>query len=104
MYAIFKTGGKQYKVIPGQKLDIELVDGEKGSEIKFDHVLLLNNGKETTLGKPEVKGAQIHAKILEHGKNKKIKVFKIKRRKHYKKTQGHRQKFTKIEVKDITFK
>ena len=104
MFAIVRTGGKQYKVSPGQKLDVELIEGAEGAEINLDGVLLFSNGDKITIGKPIIKGARIQAKILEHGKKDKVKIFKIKRRKNYKKSQGHRQNFTKIEIKDIILK
>ena len=97
MKAIFVTGGKQYMVEEGQELYIEKLDNEVESEVVFDEVLYVD-GK---VGTPTVKGAKVVAKVLKHGKQKKILVFKYKPKKKYRKTQGHRQAYTLVEVKKI---
>ena len=98
MKAIFVTGGKQYMVEEGQELYIEKLENEEGSEVVFDEVLYVD-GK---VGTPIVKGAKVVAKVLKHGKQKKVLVFKYKPKKKYRKTQGHRQPYTKILIKSIT--
>ena len=97
MKAIFVTGGKQYMVEEGQELYVEKLENEEGSEVVFDEVLYVD-GK---VGTPTVKGAKVVAKVLKHGKQKKIVVFKYKPKKKYRKTQGHRQPYTKIVIKSI---
>ena len=97
MKAIFVTGGKQYMVEEGQELYIEKLENEEGSEVVFDEVLYVD-GK---VGTPTVKGAKVVAKVLKHGKQKKVLVFKYKPKKKYRKTQGHRQPYTKLIVKKI---
>ena len=98
MKAIFVTGGKQYMVEEGQELYVEKLDQEEGKEIVFDEVLYVD-GK---VGTPTVKGAKVVAKVLKQGKQKKILVFKYKPKKKYRRTQGHRQPYTKILIKSIT--
>ena len=97
MKAIFVTGGKQYMVEEGQELYVEKLDQEENSEVVFDEVLYVD-GK---VGTPTVKGAKVVAKVLKHGKDKKILVFKYKPKKKYRRTQGHRQPYTKILIKSI---
>lgn len=101
MYAVIKSGGKQYKVSPGQKLKLEKLDGDIGSAISLDEVLLVATDGDVKVGQPHVAGASVSAEIINHGRAKKIKVLKFKRRKNYLRTQGHRQWFTEIQVKDI---
>ena len=98
MYAIIETGGKQIRVEAGQKIYVEKLDNEVESEVVFDEVLYVD-GK---VGTPTVKGAKVVAKVLKHGKQKKILVFKYKPKKKYRKTQGHRQPYTKILIKSIS--
>ena len=98
MKAIFVTGGKQYMVEEGQEIFVEKLEGDVDSEIVFDEVLYVD-GK---VGTPTVKGAKVVAKVLKHGKQKKVLVFKYKPKKKYRKTQGHRQPYTKLLVKSIT--
>lgn len=100
MYAIIETGGKQLKVEKGQKIFVEKLDAEK--EVTFDKVLMVSDEK-TLIGEPYVKGAKVVCSVLEHGKGKKIIVFKYKPKKRYKKKKGHRQPFTKLLVEDIVF-
>ena len=104
MLAVIKTGGKQYLVEPGSQIKIEKIDKEAGKEIIFDQVLLLEKNKKLQIGTPLVKGAKVQAKILEHGKGKKIIVFKYKAKKRYKVKKGHRQPYTLVEIKDISEK
>jgi large subunit ribosomal protein L21 len=101
MYAVMKTGGKQYRVSAGEKLKIEQIPAEVGSEIVLDQVLLVADGETITLGTPLVTGAQITAKVVSHGRGEKIRIFKMRRRKHYRKSQGHRQNYTEIEILGI---
>jgi large subunit ribosomal protein L21 len=101
MYAVFRTGGKQFRAEPGTKLRIPTLEGDEGTTVSFDHVLIASNGDVVTVGQPTVAGASVTAEILRHGKDRKIIVFKRKKRKGYRRKQGHRQKFTEIQVADI---
>jgi len=101
-YAIIRTGGKQYRAEPGKTIRIPSLEGEAGSEITFDDVLLGSNGNDVRTGTPALKGAKVTGEIVRHGKSDKIVVFKMKRRKNYAKKQGHRQKFTEVRINDIT--
>lgn len=100
MYAIIKTGGKQYKVAEGDVLSIEKLEAEVGSEVGFE-VLMLVDGADIKVGKPVVEGAAVTAKVVEHGKGPKVTIFKYKPKKDYRKTQGHRQPYTKVEVLSV---
>ncbi len=100
MYAVVETGGKQYKVAVGDKLKVEKIEAEAGSSIDFDRVLLIADGDQVTVGSPLVE-TSVTGTVLSHGKNKKIRVFKMKRRKNYRRTQGHRQFFTEVEITGI---
>jgi len=97
MKAIIETGGKQYYVTEGTVLYVEKLDAEAGSKVKFDKVLMVNDN----VGFPYVEGASVEGEIVKHGKNKKIRVFKYNQKKNYRRTQGHRQPYTKIEIKSI---
>src|SRR5215813_3381731 len=101
MYAVVKTGGKQYRVSAGEKLKIEQIPAEVGSEIVLDQVLLVADGEAVTLGTPLVTGAQIKARVVSQGRGEKVRIFKMRRRKHYRKSQGHRQNYTEIEILGI---
>jgi large subunit ribosomal protein L21 len=101
MLAIIKTGGKQYLVSPGSEIQIEKIDKEPGKEVFFDQVLLLEKNEKISVGTPLVSGAKVKAKILEQGREKKVIVFKYKAKKRYKKKQGHRQSYTKVEITEI---
>ncbi len=101
MYAVFQTGGKQFSAKPGARLRIPAVKAEEGSTISFDQVLLASDGDDISVGRPRLSGAKVTAEVLRHGKDKKIIVFKRKRRKGHRKKQGHRQKFTEIRIADI---
>jgi len=101
MYAIIKTGGKQYKVQAGEQLKVEGLGGEVGAKISFGEVLLVGSGDAVKLGAPLVSGAKVNATVLAHGRGEKVKIFKMRRRKHYQKTQGHRQSYTEVRIDDI---
>ena len=104
MYAILETGGKQYKVTEGDKILVEKLDLETGSEFDFEEVLLIANGKaeNAKIGQPLVEGAKVHAKVLEQGRADKKIVFKYHSKTRYKKKKGHRQPFTKVEILKIS--
>jgi large subunit ribosomal protein L21 len=102
MQAVIRTGGKQYLVKPGDKIDVELLDIADGEEVKFEDVLMVSNGEnDIKLGTPTVEGASVKGKLLGQLKGKKVIVFKFKRRKGYRRKQGHRQKFSSVEITDI---
>ncbi len=102
MYAVFQTGGKQFRVEPGVRLRIPSLDIEPGDSITFDHVLLAGDGEDKVLvGTPTVDGASVRAEVIRHGRADKIIVFKRKRRKGYRKKQGHRQNFTEIRIEEV---
>ena len=101
MYAVVKTGGKQYRVSAGEKLKIEQIPADIGAEIVLDQVLLVADGDNLKMGRPLVAGATVQAKVLAQGRHDKVRIFKMRRRKHYQKHQGHRQNFTEIEITDI---
>ena len=102
MYAVIRTGGKQYKVHEEQILKVEKLEGTEGSQIEFDDVLMYSDGETITLGSPNVENALVKAHILDQGKGKKTLVFKYKRRKGYRKMRGHRQDYTEIKIESIT--
>jgi len=102
-YAIIRTGGKQYRAEPGKTIRIPSLEGDEGSEITFEDVLLGADGDKITSGAPTLSGAKVTGSIVRHGKGDKIVVFKMKRRKNYAKKQGHRQKFTEVRITDINF-
>ena len=102
MYAVIKTGGKQYRVSSGETLKIETVVGEVGSAVVLDKVLMVGSGDSVSMGKPLLTGATVQATIVSHGRHDKIKIFKMKRRKHYQKHQGHRQNYTEIRIDGIS--
>ena len=101
MYAVIKTGGKQYKVAVGEKLKVEQIPAELDSQIELTEVLMIADGDKVQVGAPFVSGAKVVAKVVEHGRGEKIRIFKMRRRKHYKKRQGHRQNYTRIEIVSI---
>jgi large subunit ribosomal protein L21 len=103
MYAVIKTGGKQYRVSSGEKLKIELLgDAEVGSQVDLDQVLVVADGENVTFGRPMIAGAKVVATVLSHGRHDKVKIFKMRRRKHYQKHQGHRQHFTEVRIDTIS--
>ncbi len=101
MYAVIKTGGKQYKVSQGDLLKVERLDAEPGSEIEISEVLMVVDGDNVQVGTPVVESASVKARVIEHGKDKKIIVFKKKRRKGYKVKRGHRQHYTTLEIQEV---
>jgi large subunit ribosomal protein L21 len=101
MFAVIKTGGKQYLVSPGNKIKVEKIEADEGKEITFGQVLLVMKGKTVKIGTPLVKGAKVKAKVLKQGKAKKVIVFKYKAKKRYQKKMGHRQPFTEVEILKI---
>ena len=94
MYAVIKTGGKQYRVASGEKIKVEQIAADVGQEIVIDQVLAVGNGSDIKIGTPLVSGASVTVTVLSHGKHDKVHIFKMRRRKHYQKRQGHRQQFT----------
>ena len=102
MYAVVATGGKQYRVQKGEILKIEKIPGDVGSQVAFDQVLMVSDGDRVEIGQPLVENAVVNAHIVEQGKHKKILVFKYKRRKRFRRTQGHRQQFTAVKIDDIS--
>src|SRR6476620_1749319 len=101
MYAVIKTGGKQYRVASGAKLKVEQIAAEVGSEIVLDQVLMFADGDNVSLGNPLVNGASVKAKVVAHGRGDKVRIFKMRRRKHYQKHQGHRQNYTELAIDAI---
>lgn len=103
MYAIFRTAGKQFRAEPGRTLRIPLVSAEPGATLTFNEVLLGSDGSTVKAGTPLVSGAKVMAEVVKHGKDKKIVVFKFKRRKNYARKQGHRQGFTEVRIDKVVF-
>lgn len=101
MYAVIRTGGKQYKVSPGEVIRVERLKAEVGADVVIDQVLALGDGGALTTGSPLVQNAQVTAKVTAHGKGDKVRIFKMRRRKHYKKSQGHRQAYTELQIASI---
>ena len=101
MYAVIKTGGKQYKVAPGEKLRVELLPADVGAEVVLDQVLMVGDGDAVRLGQPVIAGATVTATVLGHGRGEKVRIFKMRRRKHYQKHQGHRQGYTELKIESI---
>jgi large subunit ribosomal protein L21 len=102
MYAVIETGGKQYRVAQGDTLYVEKLDGEVGDAVSFDRVLLVANGDDVNIGRPLVDGAVVSGEIVGHGRDKKVIVFKFKRRKDYRRRNGHRQAFTAVKINALT--
>ena len=98
MYAVIKTGGKQYKVAVGEKIKVEQIAADVGQDIVIDQVLAVGNGADLKVGTPLVNGASVTAKVVAHGKHDKVRIFKMRRRKHYQKRQGHRQTYTELQI------
>ncbi len=101
MYAVIKAGGKQYKVVAGETIKIERIGAEVGQEILIDHVLAVGDGAGLKVGTPLVAGATVKATVLSHGRHDKVRIFKMRRRKHYQKRQGHRQNFTELQISSV---
>jgi large subunit ribosomal protein L21 len=102
MYAVFKTGGKQYRATKGDRLRVERLDAEEGATVEFNEVLLVGEGADVKLGSPLVSGSTVKATVKAQGKGRKVKVLKFKRRKNYLRVKGHRQYFTEVEITSIT--
>ena len=101
MYAVIKTGGKQYKVAAGDKIRVEQIPADVGAEITIDQVLAVGSGESLAFGAPLVDGASVSATVLSHGRGEKVRIFKMRRRKHYQKHQGHRQNYTELFIGGI---
>ena len=102
MYAVVKTGGKQYKVAVGEKLKVEQIPADVDSQIVLEEVLMVVEGDQVTVGTPVVAGAKIQATVVSHGRGEKVRIFKMRRRKHYQKRQGHRQNYTETRIDAIS--
>jgi large subunit ribosomal protein L21 len=102
MYAVIRTGGKQYRVAAGDKLKIEKLAADVGAEVTLEQVLALGEGESLKVGAPLVAGAAVKATVVSHGLGEKVRIFKLRRRKHYTKSQGHRQPYTEIEITGIS--
>ncbi len=101
MYAVVRTGGKQYRLEIGDNVKVEKLPDEVGNIVELSQILMVSDGSEVKVGTPLVMGASVKAEIVGHGRSKKIRVFKMKRRKKYRRTQGHRQAFTQLKVTEI---
>lgn len=101
MYAVIQTGGKQYRVAPGDTLRVEKIAADTGASVELDKVLMLSKGDDIKVGSPYVDGGKVTATIKAHGKGKKVKIIKFRRRKHHMKRQGHRQWYTELEITEI---
>jgi large subunit ribosomal protein L21 len=101
MYAVIKTGGKQYKVAAGDKLKVEQIAAEVGQEVVLDQVLAIGQGAELKTGSPLLAGASVKAKVVSHGLHPKVRIFKMRRRKHYQRHGGHRQAYTELEIGSV---
>jgi large subunit ribosomal protein L21 len=101
MYAIIRTGGKQYRVQSGEQVRVEALAAEVGATVSIDEVLVVGNGEDVKIGAPFVSGAKVTATVVSHGRADKVRIFKLRRRKHYQKTQGHRQAYTELRIDDI---
>jgi len=101
MYAVVKTGGKQYRVSEGDRLKVESLMAESGDEVQLAEVLLVGSGDSVTVGEPTVANASVHAKVIAHGRGDKVKIIKFRRRKHHRKQAGHRQNYTELEITGI---
>lgn len=102
MYAVIKTGGKQYKVSVGQKLKIEQIPADIDSQIVLEEVLMVADGEQVFVGAPLVAGASVKVTVVAHGRGEKVRIFKMRRRKHYQKHQGHRQNYTEVRIDEIS--
>ena len=102
MYAVIRTGGKQYRVSSGEKLKIEQLPAEVGSQVVIDQVLMVADGDKVSIGTPVLAGAKVQATVIGHGRGDKVRIFKLRRRKHSKRQAGHRQNFTEIQIDKIS--
>lgn len=101
MQAVIQSGGKQYRVKPGDALRVESLSAEIGATVSFDQVLLVGDGDGAQVGAPFVSGARVNATVLAHGRGDKVTIFKMRRRKHYQKSQGHRQAYTEVRIDEV---
>lgn len=101
MYAVVKTGGKQYRVAAGEKLKIEQIPADVGAEVLLDKVLMVGEGDQVKIGTPFLDGTAVKATVIAHGRGPKVKIFKMRRRKHYQRHQGHRQNYTEVRIDSI---
>lgn len=101
MYAVIKTGGKQYRLKAGDTVRVETLDAEQGASVEFDNILMVADGDNIKIGTPYVEGSKVVATVKAHGRHKKIEIIKFNRRKHYDKRTGHRQNYTELEITDI---
>lgn len=101
MYAVIETGGKQYRVQPGETLRVESLEGETGDAVEFGRVLLISDDESVAVGRPLIEGAKVTGKIVEHGLGEKLTVYKFKRRKDYRRRNGHRQQFTAVVIDQV---
>lgn len=104
MYAVIKTGGKQYRVTPGDVLKVETLDAAVGAAVNFEEVLMIADGDDITVGTPTIASAKVAAEIIAHGRAKKVEIVKFRRRKHHQKRTGHRQNFTQVQIQNINGK
>lgn len=102
MYAVIKTGGKQYRVAEGQTLKVEKLEVEAGASVEFDTVMMIADGEQVTVGAPYIAGARVTATVKSQGRGPKVRIIKFRRRKHYFKTQGHRQSYTELKIAGIS--
>jgi large subunit ribosomal protein L21 len=98
MYAVIKTGGKQYKVAAGERIKVELLAADVGASVTLEQVLAVGSGAELRVGAPYLSGASVAATVVAHGKHDKVRIFKMRRRKHYQRHGGHRQRYTELEI------
>ena len=101
MYAVVKTGGKQYRVQSGESVRVEALSAAVGAAVSFDEVLMVGEGESVRVGTPYVAGAKVNATVVAHGRGEKVRIFKLRRRKHFQKSQGHRQGYTEVRIDDI---
>ena len=101
MYAVIQTGGKQYRVKSGEQLRVESLEAQIGAAVSFERVLMLGEGEGVRVGAPFLAGAAVKATVLSHGRGEKLRIFKLRRRKHYQKSQGHRQSYTEVRIDEI---
>jgi large subunit ribosomal protein L21 len=102
MYAVIETGGKQYRVAPGDIIKVEKLEASEGAEVALDRVLMVADGEQVKIGTPMLSGAKVTATVKAHGRGEKVRIFKLRRRKNYRRTQGHRQSYTQIEITGIS--
>ncbi len=102
MYAVIKTGGKQYRVAQGDRLRVETLSANEGDTVELTEVLLVADGDDLKVGAPVIEGAKVAAKVVAHGRGKKVKIVKFRRRKHHRKQMGHRQNYTELEIESIS--